>query len=135
MKKILVSFLIIFSSVFNVFSIDIYKLDSASVKVYNQDMKDCTDLNVWQPLQKVNGTIKIDKMNNTIELCVINKTIFTINRENIFTHEYDDLVVTSYLFSEDLILFLYKKIDSYYFYINDTVNQIEVYYKINKVEI
>lgn len=135
MKKILVSSLIIFSSVFNVFSIDIYKLDSASVKVYNQDMKDCTDLNVWQPLQKVNGTIKIDKMNNTIELCVINKTIFTINRENIFTHEYDDLVVTSYLFSEDLILFLYKKIDSYYFYINDTVNQIEVYYKINKVEI
>lgn len=135
MKKILVSSLIIFSSVFNVFSIDIYKLDSASVKVYNQDMKDCTDLNLWQPLQKVNGTIKIDKMNNTIELCVINKTIFTINRENIFTHEYDDLVVTSYLFSEDLILFLYKKIDSYYFYINDTVNQIEVYYKMNKVEI
>lgn len=135
MKKFLVLFLIVFSYVSNAFSTEIYTIDSVRVRVNNEFMKDYTNLYVWQPWQKVDGTIKIDEKSNTIELCVINTIKYAINSENILILEHNDIVVTSYLLNDNLILSLYKMYNSYYFYINDNVNKVEIFYKIHNVKL
>lgn len=133
MKKFLILFLVVFFYVSNTYAADTYTLDSVSIKVNNDSAIDCVELYFWQPWQKVEGTIKINENRNTIVLNTINKVIFFIDKNNSVIVKNKDSVVKSYILEDNSVLSLININNFYYFYINDSVNKIEIFYKINKI--
>ena len=131
MKKIITILIFIFSIFFNVYSIDKYSIDSVKVRINNVKYENCYTLYDWQPWQKVNGKLYIDKDNRKIILALnMPKVYFYLNEK---LERYSNNINLDCFYTNDIYTFsIYVYKNDTYFYILDDYNQIEVIYKLNK---
>jgi len=131
-KKIAFILIISFGFVLNLFSTDRYTLDSVSVKITNPEMASHTQINGWQPYQKVDGYILINGKKKEIIFILKDTITYKFNKKEYY--DYCENVKITYYKTKDMLFSfeLYKVNKDTMFYIKDVENKIEVNYKIKK---
>lgn len=131
MKKLITILIFAFGLFSNVYSIDRYNVDSVKVRVTNAKYENCYTLYDWQPWQKVNGQLCIDKENREIKLSVnVTNTFIYLNEK---LERYSNNSSLDSFYTDDVYtLSIYAYNNDKYFYILDDYNQIEIIYKLKK---
>jgi len=131
MKRIITIFIFVSGIFLNIYPINKYIIDSVKVRVNNVKYENCYSLYNWQPWQKINGQLYIDKDNRKITLALNNTTVYYYLNEKL--ENYSNNISLDSFYTDDIYtLSIYEYKNDRYFYIIDDYNKIEIIYKLNK---
>jgi len=132
MKKIIAILIFTFGMFLNGYSIDKYIIDSVKVRVNNVKYENCYTLYTWQPWQKVNGELYIDKDVKKITLKLDTDTNDYIYMNEKLERYSNNSSLDCFYTNDVYTLSIYVYNNDIYFYILDDYNKIEIIYKLKK---